>query len=444
MKKLWDKGTKLNEFIEAFETKDDLLLDQQLVQYDIYGTLAHAAMLMKIKILTPLELRKIQKGLGEILVLHEKGKFVLKMGDEDIHTKIENYLIERYGEIGKKIHTGRSRNDQVLTMLRLFVKDQGIIIKENIISLIASFTVFTKEYGAISMPGYTHMQKAMPSTVGLWAESFIESLFDDFSCFEHAVHLIDQSPLGSGAGYGISLPLDRAHTASLLGFKKVQNNPLYCQNSRSKFDAAIIGALLQIGMTINKFASDIMLFTTSEYNFFTISDSLCSGSSIMPQKKNVDIAELLRSKVHLILGFYTQVISLSTNLPSGYNRDVQDTKAALTKSFSLTISSLQAATLLLTNLSPNKPALKSAMTSELYATDAALTLVKKGIPFRTAYQEIAQNLSSLEKRTVKKKRYATNIFYFEKQIKKDGLIVSNEKLATQKRFEFLLKGGEYL
>lgn len=444
MKKLWDKGIKLDAFVEAFETKDDLLLDQQLVPYDVYGTLAHTAMLMKIKILTPKEFGRAQKGLGEILTMFEEGKFTLEMGDEDVHTKIENYLIDKYGEVGKKIHTGRSRNDQVLTMLRLFVKDHGILVKEKLLFAIVSLTEFSKKYGAIPMPGYTHMQKAMPSTIGLWAESFIQSLLDDYSLFEQTLIHIDQSPLGSGAGYGVSLSLDRVYTASLLGFEKVQGNSLYCQNSRSKFDVAIIGALLQIGMTINKFASDVMLFTTCEYNFFTISDSLCSGSSIMPQKKNIDIAELLRSKVHILLGFYSQIMSLSTNLPSGYNRDVQDTKEALLKSFLLIHSSLQATTLVVKNIQPNVKVLQFAMTGELYAADAAYELVQKGIPFRTAYQQIAKNISSLEKKTMKKNHDMRTVLGYEKQIKKEFGKLEEIKQVMQKRYEFLLRGGELI
>lgn len=442
MKKLWDKGIKLNAFIENFETKGDLLLDQHLVPYDIYGTLAHAKMLTKIKILTPKEFRKAQKGLKEILTLFEKGKFTLEMGDEDVHTKIENYLTDKYGEVGKKIHTGRSRNDQALTMLRLFTKDQIIAVNEQLLSLIGTLIVFTKQYGGVPMPGYTHMQKAMPSSVGLWTESFIESFLDDYFYLQQTLKLIDQSPLGSGAGYGISLPLGRTYTASLLGFEKVQNNSLYCQNSRSKFDAALIGALLQISLTINKLATDIMLFTTSEYDFFTVSDSLCSGSSIMPQKKNIDIAELLRSKAHIVLGFYTQVISLTTNLPSGYNRDVQDTKEALLKSFSLIFSSIQATRLVFENITPNEKILSGAMTNELYATEAVFALVKKGIPFRTAYQQVAKNLSSFKKKSPAKNSKAGSVLVYEKQIKNESKKLMSKKKALQERYEYLLRGGE--
>lgn len=434
----------MNAFVETFETKDDLLLDQKLVPYDVYGTLAHAAMLAKIKILTQKELKEIQKGLQKILILYEKGKFLLEMGDEDVHTKIENYLTKQYGEVGKKIHTGRSRNDQVLTMLRLFTKDQIIVVKEQLLSLIETLIIFSKKYGQVPMPGYTHMQKAMPSSLGLWTESFIESFLDDYYYLSQALKIIDQSPLGSGAGYGVSLPLDRVYTASLLCFEKVQSNPLYCQNSRSKFDAAVIGALLQIGLTINKLATDVMLFTTSEYNFFSVPDSLCSGSSIMPQKKNIDIAELLRSKVHILLGFYTQVISLSTNLPSGYNRDVQDTKEALYKSFTLTLFSLQITKVVIENLTPNKNVLQSAMTSELYAADATLVLAQKGVPFRTAYQQVSKNLSSFKKAVVQKKPDLRNVLSYEKQIKKEKEKLINIKQAAEKKYELLLKGGELL
>ncbi|MBI2442639.1 MAG: argininosuccinate lyase [Candidatus Levybacteria bacterium] len=442
MKKLWDKGIKLNEFVESFETKDDLVLDQELVLYDVYGTMAHVAVLAKIKILTPKEHKTAQKGLQEIMEMFAKGEFIPQMGDEDVHTKIENYLTTKYGEVGKKIHTGRSRNDQVLTMLRLFIKDQSLSLKEELLLLIEAFIQFAKQHGSIPMPGYTHMQKAMPSSIGLWAESFIESLLDDYFLFQQSLKYIDQSPLGSGAGYGVSLPLDRAYTASLLGFEKVQNNPLYCQNSRSKFDAAIIASLLQIGLTINKCASDVMQFSTSEYNFFAVSDSLLSGSSIMPQKKNVDIAELLRSKVHLLLGFYTQIISLSTNLPSGYNRDIQDAKEALLKSFSITISSLHATKIVAENLVTNKTKLESAMTSELYATDAAFALVQKGIPFRTAYQHVAKDLSSLGKKSLQKQPKASSVLRYEKQVKKMRDEFRKEKKRKQDLLEFLLKGGE--
>ncbi|MDP3987581.1 MAG: argininosuccinate lyase [Candidatus Levybacteria bacterium] len=394
MKKLWqkNKNQKLDPIIEAFETKDDLLLDQKLVKYDVSGSIAHAKMLNKIGILSNKELDLIKKGLNEILKLNAKGKFNLEFGDEDIHTKIENYLTQKYGEVGKKIHTGRSRNDQVLTAIRLFSKDKLNQIEKELLVLTKEFNLFVKKYGEIKMPGYTHMQKAMPSSIAIWAESFEKSLNDDLIMLKTAQKINDQSPLGSAAGYGVSLPLDKNYTAKLLGFEKVQNNPLYCQNSKGKIESLILSSLIQILLTINKFSSDVLLFTTSEFDFFEVCDKITSGSSIMPQKKNVDIAELLRSKVHLVLGNYTQLVSLSSNLVSGYNRDLQDIKKPLFDSLETTLDSIKVAKILLNSLTPNKEKLKNALTSEIFATEKALELVKKGIPFREAYQKVGSEI----------------------------------------------------
>lgn len=389
MTKLWQTKIKLDKQVEAFETKDDLLLDQKLVQYDVLGSIAHAMMLEKIGILTAKELKLLKKNLEEILQLHEKGKFQLTEGDEDVHTKIENYLTEKCGEAGKKIHTGRSRNDQVLTALRLYTKDKlGNIIKE-VQSLEMSFIECAKKYTKVEMPGYTHMQKAMPSTVGLWAGSFAQSLEDDLKIVQTIYNIINQSPLGSAAGYGVPFNVKRDYTAKLLGFKKVQENPLYCQNSRGKFEASVLAVLISVLQTINKFAQDVLLFTTSEYGFFTVDNSLTTGSSIMPQKKNIDLAELLRSKVHILLGHYVAIVSLSSNLPSGYNRDLQDTKKPLFESLEIAINSLKMCQILLSGLHPKGAKLKAAMTEELYAAENAMKLAKKGIPFRTAYKKIA-------------------------------------------------------
>lgn len=387
--KLWQKNNKkLDPAIEAFETKDDLVLDQKLIQYDVVGSIAHAKMLCKINILTKSELSTLIKGLEEINKLNVQGKFMLEQGDEDMHTKIENYLTQKYGNVGKKIHTGRSRNDQVLTALRLYQKDQLSFVKVELQKLKKDFDSFAKKYSQIPMPGYTHMQKAMPSSVALWAAGFADALSDDLIQLESVYKLIDQSPLGSAAGYGLPLVLDKKYTAKLLGFAKVQENPLYCQNSRGKFDGAVLAFLISVLMDVNKFASDVLLFTTSEFNYFTVSEELTSGSSIMPQKKNIDIAELLRSKVHLVLGNYTQIVSLSSNLVSGYNRDVQDSKKPLIESLEKTLCNLQVTHILLKNLKPNKEALEKAMTSELFATEKALKLVLKGESFRNAYMAV--------------------------------------------------------
>ncbi|MBI2330380.1 argininosuccinate lyase [Candidatus Daviesbacteria bacterium] len=389
MKKLWQKdGSKLNPEVEAFETGGDLLLDQRLIKYDCLGSIAHAKMLHRIGILSKEELSQLLAGLTKILQLYKQGKFNMEMGDEDMHTKIEDYLTGKYGEVGGKIHTGRSRNDQILTAVRLYCKDQLESIEKELDILIGSFTKFFKKYGSIKMPGFTHMQKAMPSSIAIWSGGFIESLQDDKKTLKNAADINNQSPLGSAAGYGVPLKLDRIYTAKLLGFARVQNNPLYCQNSKGKIEAVILASLVNILQTINKFASDVMLFTTTEFQYFKTSSSVRTGSSIMPQKKNLDLAELLRSKVHVVLGNYTQIVSMSGNLISGYNRDLQDTKKPLLESLEITLNSVKVTNILLNNLIPDKIALEASLTEEMYATERALNLVKKGMSFRKAYKTI--------------------------------------------------------
>lgn len=394
MKKLWQKNkTELNSLVEAFETKHDLILDQKLIKYDVLGSIAHAKMLFKINILTGEELSKLEQGLSEILKLDKAGEFNLEYGDEDIHTKIENFLTEKYGEVGKKIHTARSRNDQVLTALRLYTKAELEQAQKSTEALINSFHKFSKEHRDIAMPGYTHMQKAMPSSVSMWAESFKDSLIDDLAVIKSAYILNNQSPLGSAAGYGLPIEIDKHFTAKILGFEKVQENPIYCQNSRGKIEGVILASLISLLSTINKFSTDLILFTTTEFNFFTPSQDITTGSSIMPQKKNLDVAELLKSKVHLVLGNYIQIVSLSSNLNSGYNRNIQDTKKPLMESLEIALDSLKITKILLENITPNEKALAAAMTDELFATEKALKLVLEGESFRDAYQKVGKDYS---------------------------------------------------
>jgi argininosuccinate lyase len=394
IQKLWQKHNQdqLHTMIESFETTDDLMLDQKLVSYDCIASMVHARMLEKIGILSKSEAGTLIKTLKEILQLDARGKFQLEAGDEDVHTKIENFLVQACGEAGKKIHTGRSRNDQVLTALRLYIKDQISLISNDIEKFIQSFACFSNQYGKIPMPGYTHMQKAMPSSIALWSGSISASLKDDLGVLKQALTTIDQSPLGSAAGYGSPIPLDRAYTSNLLRFSNVQENSLYCQNSRGKFEGIVVSSLVNLLLTLNKFAGDILLFTTREFSFFTIDDCVCTGSSIMPQKKNVDIAELIRSKVHIVLGHYVSIVSMTSNLVSGYNRDMQDTKKPLFESLDITHHTLLVAGILLDHIKPNTTVLKQAMTPELFATHHAIELVQKGIPFRDAYKKIGEKL----------------------------------------------------
>jgi argininosuccinate lyase len=246
MQKLWNKNGKLNRVVETFETQGDLSLDQQLVKFDVLGSLAHAQGLHKIGLLTDSETQSLIYGLQEINRLNQSGQFLLEFGDEDIHTKIENHLTQVLGDAGKKIHTGRSRNDQVLTAIRLFTKENLLQIWHETLELIDVFQIFAEKHSDILMPGYTHMQKAMPATVGMWAGAFAESFSDDLVLLKAAYQLNNQSPLGSAAGYGVPLALDRQYVSDILDFDKVQVNALYCQNSRGKIESAVIAALISI------------------------------------------------------------------------------------------------------------------------------------------------------------------------------------------------------
>ncbi len=396
MQKLWQKNNyKQNDLIESFLTKEDIILDNYLVEFEIYGSIAQAVMLCDIGIITKNECRDLLKGLLKILTLYKEGKFVMEFGDEDIHTKVENYLTKNIGEAGKKIHTGRSRNDQILLDLRLFMKSELLEIWDLSLKLAQTFLDQAKKYEFIPMPGFTHMQKAMPSSVGMWFSSFAEALEDNMVLLEGVYTLVDQSPLGAGAGYGVSLNLDRKKTADLLGFAKVQNNSLYSQNSRGKIEGSLLFVCMQIVSEISKFSSDILLFTTSDFNYFKVDDMFTTGSSIMPQKKNVDVAEVLRGKIHIMLGQFLQVYTTVLNTPSGYNRDFQETKKPFIESLLQTKDVLIVANELVKSVEPNKDVLKSSMTKELFATDAAFALVNKGWSFRDAYVHIGNNIANL-------------------------------------------------
>lgn len=446
--KLWQKSPqKLNKLVEEFETADDLIYDNYLAYHDCIGSLAHAKMLTQIKLLSNKEYSSLQKAFKEILVLISQGKFDLQLGDEDIHTKIENELYIRAGESGKKIHTGRSRNDQVLLDIRLLTRQKLLELKTQLLELVEIFALLAEKYSNIPMPGYTHMQKAMPSSVGLWLGAYAESLMDGVSLLDQAYKLNDQSPLGSGAGFGVELPLDRQLVADLLGFEKVQNNSIYCQNSRGKIESVVVFALMQIILDLSKFASDILLFTTSEFNFFKVSEDIYTGSSIMPQKKNIDLAELIRSKVYIIEGYLLQIVNTISNLSSGYNRDFQDTKKPYIDSLNLTTQVLEVSIKLINSLSPNKEALIAAMTPELYATSLAYDYVKKGMSFRDAYRKVGSEIDLLKHvDPIKHIKASThqgstgnlNLQPLKKELAKQLDLVKDESIRIAKKVEGLM------
>jgi len=388
--KLWEKGTKLNQQIENFTVGDDYILDQKLVRYDCLASIVHAKMLGKLGILNEQEVSKLEQELNNIIELDKKGEFKILNEQEDCHTAIENFLVKNLGDLGKKIHTARSRNDQVLATLRLYYKDRLRNCIKLIEKLTHSISVFVKKYSDIKFPGYTHTRKAMPSSIGLWGNSFIDAMNDNLKVIQLTLEIIDQSPLGTGAGYGVPIKIDRKYTAELLGFKKVQDNPIYTQNSRGKFESTMLHAMTLIMFDLNKIVSDLILFSLPEFGYFELPHEFCTGSSIMPQKKNPDVLELIRSKYHVLVSYEFQVKNISSNLISGYHRDIQLTKEPTMRGLEITEDCLSIMSLIFTKLKVNKENCHKALTAEIYATEQVYKLVEKVIPFREAYKIISK------------------------------------------------------
>lgn len=395
MSKLWDKDYKIDTLLEEYTVGKDYLLDQDLVIPDCFGSLAQARMLRKVGILTPLEEEALHRELVNIIEDARKGLFRIRQEDEDCHTAIENRLVERLGEIGKKIHTGRSRNDQVLTALRIYGREQLLEIFEKTLALICTLLNSAKIYQNVPMPGRTHTQLAMPSSLGLWFSAFGEELLDALELLQRIYELWNRCPLGSAASYGTPLPLDREYTSELLGFSSVQNNVLAANNSRGKLEAMILEGLDQIGITLSKLSTDLILFSLPEIGYFSLPREFCTGSSIMPQKQNPDGLELTRAKAAVLGSYALMVKSIIRSLPSGYNRDFQETKEPFLRGLSLCLQMVQVTNLLVQNLKVNEEALRKGFTPDIFATDAVYEQVQRGIPFREAYKKVGKSLDSL-------------------------------------------------
>ncbi|MFH1246764.1 MAG: argininosuccinate lyase, partial [Candidatus Micrarchaeota archaeon] len=337
--------------------------------------------------------QQLIKGLNEIVALNKKGDFTISKEDEDCHTAIENYLTKKYGDVGKKIHTGRSRNDQVLTALRLYEKHELLEIKKLMIEFQNALQTVIKKQGKVKMPGYTHMQRAMPTNVATWLGSFQDAISDDLKLINIALELVDSSPLGTAAGFGVpALDIDRKFTAKQLNFAKVMDNPMYAQLSRGKLESTVMHALTNTMLTLNKLATDLVLFSTVEFSLVQLPEKMCTGSSIMPQKKNPDVLELVRGKYHIVLAEEFKVKSIIANLPSGYNRDLQLTKEPLFTSIGTTKQCLEIMASLVKQIKINEKNCTSSLTAGLFATEEAYKLVKKGVPFREAYKKVARLL----------------------------------------------------
>ena len=386
---LWSKGTQATDLVEEFTVGNDRILDLRLAKYDVLGSKAHIKMLETIGLLTKDELEKLTSGLDEILKEIEAGDFVLEDDVEDIHSQVELILTRRLGEIGKKIHSGRSRNDQVLVDIKLFLKDETLKIRDEVLKLFDRLQGLSEKYKDVLLPGYTHGQVAMPSSFGLWFGAYAEALADDMYMLRRTYNVTDQNPLGSAAGYGSSFPLDRQMTTDLLGFSSLDYNSVAAQLSRGKAERAVASAIGAIALTLNKFASDCCMYMCPNYGFIKFPDSLTTGSSIMPHKKNPDVWEIIRGNCNRIMATEGQISMLCSNMPHGYHRDFQLLKDILFPSLELMHKCLFMAEYMLGSIIVNEHILESSPIYDyLFTVEEVNRRTLAGMPFRDAYKSV--------------------------------------------------------
>jgi argininosuccinate lyase len=393
---LWAKGQTVAGWVQRFTVGEDYRWDTLLLPYDIEGTRAHAAGLAQIGVLSEAEFQAIIQTLDALKAEVEAGRVGVRPEDEDAHTVIEQYLTQELGETGKKIHTGRSRNDQVLAALRLFLKDSLREAGRQVARLVEHLCRLGEAQNDALMPGYTHLQQAMPSTAGLWALGYAELLLSDLAALRHTYDQVDVCPLGSAAGYGVPfLRLPREAVARQLGFRDLQLHVTAVQLSRGKLELHAAHALVQVGATLNRMASDLVLFNSQEFGFVELPLEFCTGSSIMPQKQNPDVLELVRAGYHRLLAEMNVLLTLPANLPSGYHRDLQLTKEAVVRCVLHARDMLTAMDNLLPQLRFRRDRMQAACTPALLATAEALRRVIAGVPFREAYRQAAAELDKL-------------------------------------------------
>jgi len=393
-KKLWQTNTKLHPLVEDYTVGEDHLLDQQLIPYDIQASQAHAGMLHQIGILTDGELKKLSDAFDDLQWKWQSGQFIIAPWQEDGHTAIEQYLVGTWGELGKKIHTARSRNDQALVMMRLFEREMLGKITQSLATTVEALKSASVRFNGQPMPGYTHMQKAMPTTVGVWLASFADAFNDCQGVISATAKLIDQNPLGSASGFGINnFPIPKNVTTKKLGFAKTQQNPMYCGLSRGLFESALLNALAPPMLLASRFASDMLLFTTDEFNFLKLPKEFTTGSSIMPNKQNYDLFEIMRANWPVFASYQQQVQNIIGGLPSGYSRDLQLTKKPTIKGLQLSLTTLELLASAVPKIAINKQKLDQAMSPELFATEKVYELVKSGQSFRSAYIQIKQKIT---------------------------------------------------
>lgn len=392
--KLWEKGIPTDQKIEQFTVGNDRELDIILARYDVLGSIGHAKMLAKTGLLTETEAADIIQTLEAILLTIEKEQFTIEADFEDVHSKIESMLIAQLGDTGKKIHTARSRNDQVLVALHLYLKDEIIAIKALVKALFDLLMALADKNQQVLLPGYTHLQIAMPSSFGLWFSAYAESLIDDITMLNAALQVVDQNPLGSAAGYGSSFPIDRMHTTETLQFATLKYNVVAAQMSRGKSEKTLAFAMSSVAGTLSKLAMDVCLYVSQNFDFMTLPQQLTTGSSIMPHKKNPDIFELIRGKANKIQSLPYELTLITNNLPSGYHREFQLLKEGLFPAIQNLKSCLEMTRYALQDIEVKEAILNDPKYNYLFTVDALNELVVQGIPFRDAYKIIAGQLEN--------------------------------------------------
>ena len=390
---------KIHPDVLAFTVGQDPVLDLELAEWDCLGTAAHVATLARLRVrppvIRPAEARRVLRALAELRDEARAGRLVIASADQDVHLAVERLLTTRLGDVGRRVHTGRSRNDQVAVDIRLHARENLSALELEATDLAVELLRFARRHARLPMVGRTHLQPAMPSSVGLWAAGYAEALLDDLLPVEAAYAYADRCPLGSAAGYGVPLPLDRAFTARALGFAAPHHNVIYASNARGKCEAIILGALGQVMLTLSRFAEDLILYSMPEFGYFVLPPEYCTGSSIMPQKFNPDVLELIRAKTACVLGQGAAACGIVKGLAGGYNRDLQETKALYLDGLRTTRASVRILRLLAASLEVRPERLRAGFTPGVFATDRALQLVADGVPFRDAYQHVRSHLGEL-------------------------------------------------
>lgn len=392
--KLWEKSVHVTEEIDRFTVGHDRELDLYLAKYDVLGSMAHVTMLHSIGLIADEELPVLLRELRAIYQVAESGEFVIEDGIEDVHSQVELMLTRKLGDMGKKIHSGRSRNDQVLVDLKLFTRDKIREVAEAVRDLFAELQQQSERYKNVLMPGYTHLQVAMPSSFGLWFGAYAESLADDMLLLEAAYRMTNRNPLGSAAGYGSSFPLNRTMTTELLGFDSMDYNVVYAQMGRGKNERNVAFALAGIAGTVAKLAFDACMFNSQNFGFVRLPDECTTGSSIMPHKKNPDVFELIRARCNKLQALPTQVVMIMNNLPCGYFRDLQEIKEVFLPAFDQLLSCLRMVTYIVARMRVNEHILDDARYDLMFSVEEVNRLASEGMPFRDAYKKVGLDIEA--------------------------------------------------